>query len=56
LGTNIVRRVITGYNPEVPKGLGNIGLAQVMGKGAPYYGGLLGGNSSDINFFGMNRR
>ena len=56
LGTNIMRRAITGYNPEVPKGLGNIGLAQVMGKGAPYYGGLLGSNSSDINFFGMNRR
>ena len=54
LGTNIMRRAITGYNPE--RYAPNIGLAQVMGTGSPFYGGLLGGNSSDINFFGMNRR
>jgi len=56
LGTNIVRRLVTGYNPEIPRGFGNIGLAQAMKYGSPYYGGLLGSNSSDINFFGMNRR
>tara|TARA_R100000655_G_scaffold102707_1_gene148641 strand:- start:452 stop:2002 length:1551 start_codon:yes stop_codon:yes gene_type:complete len=32
------------------------GIAPVIGRGAPFYGGLLGQNVQDANFFGMNRR
>jgi hypothetical protein len=31
-------------------------LAPVIGRGSPFYGGLLGQNLQDANFFGMNRR
>jgi len=32
------------------------GIAPVLGRGAPFYGGLLGQNVQDANFLGMNRR
>lgn len=32
------------------------GIAPVIGRGAPFYGGLLGQNVQDANFLGMNRR
>ena len=32
------------------------GIAPVIGRGSPFYGGLLGGNYQDANFLGMNRR
>ena len=32
------------------------GIAPIMGRGSPAYGGLLGSNAEDANFFGMNRR
>jgi hypothetical protein len=31
-------------------------LAPAIGRGSPAYGGLLGSNAEDANFFGMNRR
>jgi len=31
-------------------------IAPIMGRGSPAYGGLLGSNAEDANFFGMNRR
>ena len=44
LGTNLVRNITTK------------GIAPIMGRGSPFYGGLLGSNSEDANFFGLNRR
>ena len=32
------------------------GIAPIIGRGSPAYGGLLGSNAEDANFFGMNRR
>ena len=44
LGTNLIRNITTK------------GIAPVIGRGSPFYGGLLGGNYQDANFLGMNRR
>ena len=55
LGVPTIRSLITGYNPNKYRP-NNIGLAQGMAYGSPAYGGLLGQNAEDANFFGMNRR
>ena len=44
LGTNLIRNITTK------------GIAPIMGRGSPFYGGLLGSNAEDANFFGLNRR
>ena len=44
IGTNLIRNITTK------------GIAPVIGRGSPFYGGLLGGNYQDANFLGINRR